>query len=65
MSRMSLRFLLEGGGVGAPLLENEDQGVKVEGSSHRSHTNLIHVPEGGPCQGSKKKSLEYKELWGH
>ena len=64
MSRMSLRFLLEGWGVGEPLLENEDQGVKVGGDSHRSHTSLIHVPKRGPCQGSKKKSPEYKELWG-
>lgn len=54
MSMIAPRFLFGRLRGQVPLLEMEDEEVKVEGSGHRSCANSIGVSKSGPRQGLKK-----------
>lgn len=48
-----------------PLLEMEDKGVKVGGSTHSSQANITCALNSRLHQGVKKWLPEYKDIWGH
>lgn len=54
VSMIAPRFLFGRLRGQVPLLEMEDEEVKVEGSGHRSCANSIGVSKSGPRQGLKK-----------